>query len=95
MFWTLEGNTYFASGLLNVTMMLCRNSALIRSVGIDIDKINKIKRKQFGSLISFFPPVLDAELISYSNLMSQEDKYLVPSPSDDQGVSIGLSGCKI
>lgn len=32
LFWTLEGNAYFASGPLNVTMMLCRNSALMRFV---------------------------------------------------------------
>lgn len=32
LFWTLEGNTEFASGPLNVTMMLCRKSALMRFV---------------------------------------------------------------
>lgn len=32
LFWTLEGNAYFASGPLNVIVMLCRNSALMRFV---------------------------------------------------------------
>lgn len=38
LFWTLEGNAYFASGPLNVTMMLCRNSALMMFVWLQTNE---------------------------------------------------------
>lgn len=62
LFWTLEGNAYFASAPL----MLCRNSALMRFVWLQTRGTeSSLELSDF-----FFFPVWDAELICYSNFIS-------------------------
>lgn len=88
LFWTLEGNAYFASGPLNVTMMLCRSSAVMRFVWLQT-------RWTENSLeLSFFFPFQLGMLTSSVILTSFLKHRVILSsltPLDDQGNNISLS----
>lgn len=91
LFWTLEGNTEFASGPLNVTMMLCRKSALMRFVWLQTRWTESSLELSLFFYFFFHFEVLSSSLIlapflKHTGILSQL------TPSDDQGINVGLSG---
>lgn len=90
LFWTLEGNAYFASGPLNVTMMLCRNSALMRFVWL---QTTWTKSSLELSFFFFFLP-FQFGMLSSSLILTWFLKHrgILSSliPLDDQGSNICL-----